>query len=276
MRGQLLYTPLAMAAQEGRADACTFLLTKGAKVALANKMGDTALHVAAAEGKVGAVRVLLNHGADINVRGCRNYTPLIGAAHAGQAEACKFLLSRGANPALVTDDGNAAVHAAALFGGVDVLRVLLDHGDRVPCINVRGWKRYTPLLFAVEKGDIGACKFLLARGADASLRCDGALSAAHFAALAGRTDILQVLLDKGADMSARDDSGFTPLVCAVRAGHAEVCKFLLANDAKTRSGPPDESFLIALHFAVVYGTREVAAVLVGHRAAITARGPDQQ
>jgi len=58
------FTPLLIAADAGRADACTVLLTRGANINATDLLGRTALHIAASKTHLEAVRVLLEYMGD--------------------------------------------------------------------------------------------------------------------------------------------------------------------------------------------------------------------
>ena len=51
---------------------------------------------------------------------------------------------------------------------------------------------------------------------------DNSSTALHYAAAAGRADLVQLLLEKGASIGASDGVGLTPLMQAERNGKAEV------------------------------------------------------
>ena len=51
---------------------------------------------------------------------------------------------------------------------------------------------------------------------------DNSSTALHYAAAAGRTDLVQLLLDRRASTGASDGMGLTPIMQAERNGRAEV------------------------------------------------------
>jgi ankyrin repeat protein len=63
------YTPLAIAAGEGRSDVVRYLLAEGADVNARERLGESALTEAAYYGHPALVGELLSHGADINAVG---------------------------------------------------------------------------------------------------------------------------------------------------------------------------------------------------------------
>ena len=60
----------------------------------------------------------------------------------------------------------------------------------------------------------------------------------HFAAAAGRTELVSLLLDAGADPAARDLGGYTPHHAALLAGHFEAARVLLTRGAPINARQP--------------------------------------
>jgi ankyrin repeat protein len=114
------------------------------------------------------------------------------------------LIRKGAKAGTVGPDGTP-LHATAIFGNVEVAKVLLRHGA-----DVNG----------------------------PSLRSDSPL---HVAAMNGHLELMQVLIDHGANVDTQDHrSGETPLHRTVSAGKFRAAEFLLQAGAnpniRDRSG----------------------------------------
>lgn len=65
----------------------------------------------------------------------------------------------------------------------------------------------------------------------AALQTNAGLTALHWAAFYGDTDLVVLLLEKGADIESVDMMGRRPLVCAAMRGHSETTKRLLQKAA---------------------------------------------
>jgi hypothetical protein len=91
----------------------------------------------------------------------------------------------------------------------------------------------TPLVRAVQTGDIELVRLILDAGADARQRCGcaGGESALWTAALYGEPRIVEALLAAGADPNADAFAGATPLSVAAQRGHHEISRLLLAAGA---------------------------------------------
>jgi ankyrin repeat protein len=88
----------------------------------------TPLTLAAFEGRVRVVRLLLELGAAPNFPTSKGWTPIIAAANDGRLPVVKLLLTAGADPNLTDSAGRAALHHLCFCprrARVEVARVLL-------------------------------------------------------------------------------------------------------------------------------------------------------
>ena len=145
----------------------------------------TPLHVACANARVECVRALLDSGASVNALGTSRRTPLIFAVSSPMctSELVKILLGRGAAIGAVDEDKQTVLHAAARVGAASsVIGALLDAqstssakgkaSKKALMLNVNAldvWGR-TALHWASVNGHRNACKSLLERDVDASIK----------------------------------------------------------------------------------------------------------
>ena len=81
----------------------------------------------------------------------------------------------------------------------------------------------TPLLIAVQSGNLALVDFLIAAGADLSLRDENRKSISHYAVKQQFVGMLHYLMEKQLfDFASRDKFGTTPLLEAVKVGKFEV------------------------------------------------------
>jgi cytohesin len=174
--------------------------------------GYTLLHEAAWT-TVELVRALVGLGADVNACDDNGSTPLHFAAFAGRLATAKFLISQGADASAVTIYGQTPLYKA-----VDSMHTVLG-------------QRLAELLFE--------------HGADANAGDKFGDRPLHFAAIRGRSVIIEFLLEHGAEVNAGDDCGSTPLHAAAHLGKMAAIKTLLQHGAdvnalsKTGSTPAD-------------------------------------
>jgi Ankyrin repeats (3 copies) len=78
-----------------------------------------------------------------------------------------------------------------------------------------------------DRGHVGIVSKLLDAGADVNAQLDGGMTALHYAAHNGHTEIVKLLLKKDdAELSLKDSSDRTPMLCAAERGHDEIVSLL--------------------------------------------------
>ena len=128
-----------------------------------------------------------------------------------------------------------------------------------------------PVADAAKIGDLAEIRNLLALGEDANGAHGDGMSALHWAAQRGDTEVARTLLDAGAAVTAVTRIGhYTPLHVASAAGQMEVLGLLLeaGADAATRTS---SGGVTPLHLAADAGSAEAIDLLVAHGAEVEAR-----
>ena len=129
-----------------------------------------------------------------------------------------------------------------------------------------------PVADAAMGQDVGAVRALLTGDTDINAAQGDGMTALHWAAHHGDSDMLDLLLAAGADLGVTTRLGHhTPLHVASRAGHAPAVTALLeagadANALTTTGATP-------LHFAATTGTPDAITALLDHGADANAREP---
>lgn len=88
--------------------------------------------------------------------------PLIDAVFAKAYNVVAILLRHGAVPYITLRDDGTPLHYAAVFGYMDIVRLLVKYGADYNSLNKSG---YTPLLLAIKFNNIGVAKHLIDIGA---------------------------------------------------------------------------------------------------------------
>lgn len=88
--------------------------------------------------------------------------------------------------------------------------------------------KFSPLIFAVEKGRVEDVKRLLAEGIDVNLQDDHGDTALSTAVGEQSLEMVQLLLEAGADVNLLDKDQDTALTVAAYYGHLEILEALLA------------------------------------------------
>jgi len=288
--GQLRTETMVFACGLGRTALVTWIgaqLQRGARGA--GRPLDRALEMAAAGmrpvARVEATTVacLLDAGATVSSAAFR------GALAAGRSDVAALLVLR-SQAHFGEERGDPLLHAAAVYGDVGLVQLLVAFGAKVDAVDAEG---ATALHRAILAKSGAGVRALLAVGDDgqATFRGTGAIGLAlHTGSAAVLTALTEVLgldarsavalgkLEALAGILARDpamagragDDGFTPLQVAARFGSLAAARALVAAgaplDAAVGEGVEldgrDVSGWTALHFAAFYGHAEIYRWLV--------------
>ncbi|XP_072779346.1 ankyrin repeat and sterile alpha motif domain-containing protein 1B isoform X7 [Taeniopygia guttata] len=103
---------------------------RGPNINCTDSSGYTALHHAALNGHKDIVLKLLQYEASTNVADNKGYFPIHLAAWRGDVDIVKILIHHGPSHSRVNEqtEKGSALHEAALFGKVEVVRILLETG----------------------------------------------------------------------------------------------------------------------------------------------------
>jgi ankyrin repeat protein len=252
-------TVLHLAATQRDEKLVTYLLDHGASANIADESGESPLYAAARDNQPAIVAALLAHGADPNLRNHQGQTPLHVAFGAGAWDASAALLDKGARLdvpdtlgrtaifvciergcplldrlaaaggsfAVLDNDKNSLLHAAAKFGGADsgMAQSLIARGAPINQKNIEG---RTPLHIAAMQGNYALARLLLDKGASANEPDNLGNTPLH---LAHAPEVVTILLDSGADPDLPNKAGDRPV-----NGPVERSQMLFHSPALARSG----------------------------------------
>lgn len=191
-------------------------------------------------------------------------------ARAGRWTDVKALLGRHAVQPDVRDErGHTLLTLAVQQGQVGAARDLLANGGDPDRSGVFG---LTPLAMAAWQGKELVVRELLMVGADPNRPSASAQTPLHLAAQAGQVRVMDMLLRAGADVDAFNREGLTPLGEAARVGSIGAMARLV--EAGVPVGQLDQRGLNAVHHAAV--TEQVAAVDWLRARGVVAQGPITQ
>lgn len=253
----------------------TALLRAGAKpdvdvVSMAPKR--SALYVATVCGHEEAARSLLSAGADARFEDpVDRCSVLHEAAWAGHEQLVTDLLMAGADPSRLgpaPSMGGAPLHQAAAGGHPNIVSALLLKGVDIDVPDDCG---ESPLMWAVDEGQLAAVEALVTAGANFNIRSTvNCFSALDCAASEGHVHILKAILAHGADVNARDDKGYTALHTAAGADQAGVVEALVEEGANV--DPMISTGWTPLSFAACVSNNKALISLLQNEAVVNKRG----
>jgi ankyrin repeat protein len=211
-------TPLLIASGlPSAAEVVRYLIQKGSDIKAVGGSGVDAVMTAAAEGQAGTLKILLDAGASgaseaknrvlpATARTAKldqaalerikklteGVTALMSAARV-DCEACiRLLLEHGADAKAKTYGGLTALHSAAYKGNLAMIKLFLDAGAEV---NVADGRGFTPLMMAANSKNKNpeAVRLLLDRGADIEAKDELGRTAADWAQIGARREIVKML-----------------------------------------------------------------------------------
>ena len=235
-QGALLsyHSPLGHAARQGDAELVQLLLERGARLEAESYSGTTPLWEAVAAGHEAVVRVLVAAGADPGAKSSDSGRSVVDVAEEAGAENLIALLAsaRARAPCDLERFRHTVSH-----GELDDVRAMLDAGcdARAELDN----RKRNALHLAAMWGRLETLQLLLEHGAQVEARDAVEMCALHLASAAGHVSSVRALLAAGAEVDPLNASGMTPLHMAAAKGHKEVVRRLLSSraDATIASTP---------------------------------------
>lgn len=285
-------TPLAWVSDHSDIRIAQTLIENGADPNHVDDQGCTPLSWAAGFGNAPLVKLLLRNGARADIKNRRGLLPLDEAMYEGHTAVARALLEHGLYTVdsdnaetwekifrLAEEDGlmniikeknmhsphlqRAMLFIAANEGLQSDAERLLDAGAYIDGEDHWGG---TPLLRAIDYGQIDMVKLLIERGANIHHRDCLNRDMLHGAAVNGQAEIIPLLFesDISLDVNNKDNEGITALHDAARKGYVEVVKVLLARGANPHIGAANGATPIT--HARDHGRNEVLEILqaAGH------------
>ncbi|MBW6515029.1 MAG: ankyrin repeat domain-containing protein [Candidatus Cloacimonetes bacterium] len=223
------FTPLILAARNGKFEAVRFLIDSRAEIDKADEDGLTPLRYAVLFSHYRIAEYLLTNKARVNQRDRYQWTPLLSAVTNQDTPMVSLLLNNGADPELKTRHGEFPLVEAIFHKNEQIVSLLLE--SRVNP-DVKDVRQNNPALFlAIDNRDKSIAEKLIIAGADINARgaqlSDTSLMRAVKMDL---PDIVAMLLSKGAEINAVDNNGWSALFYALERGNPQTIDTLLKHN----------------------------------------------
>eukprot|EP00397_Hematodinium_sp_SG-2012_P021703 GEMP01022441.1.p1 GENE.GEMP01022441.1~~GEMP01022441.1.p1 ORF type:complete len:581 (+),score=145.98 GEMP01022441.1:147-1889(+) len=242
------------------------LIKRKADSMLRDGYGRTPMHHAASLGHEDVIRYLHSVGARVDIADNIGQQPLHNAAM-GSRRTLSVLVELKASPAADDKYGRTPLHIAAMDGRVEECELLIS----LKAETETATKCETPLRIAIRAGQHACIVRLVECKADIDSK-DAAEGGTpmHLAAVSHILPCLDNLIKLRADLEKRDAFNLTPLHLAARTNGYEAVIMLVTRGAKV-GGVGGARNQTALHMAVVFSALETIKTLLEHGADIEAR-----
>lgn len=227
-----------------------------------SELGETSLMYAAIGGYVDVVKALIEAGSDVNAR---TYS-----TEKARAKNRKDIADGKEGVTLFIDD-MTALHFAAKYGHLEVLKLLAEAGAEISTINKMG---DSPLVDAVRGGFYHIAAYIVDSGASISGKyIEEETGKSHKSILSyvlsqpaaeGSVELIMSLISKGADIPAVVDSdGNTILLKAIELGSLPLVKAILDRpEEKERMGISNLEGISPLYAAAAEGHIDILKLLL--------------
>lgn len=194
------------------------------------------------------IKSLVDRGVDVNRIGTLQprRTPMAYHLGRGSITCAMCLLEMGADPGLAEEHDADAMLEASLEGSLTFLRKVLDHSKKSG--ELINWGRKAQL-------------FMRSRVSSFGISISDA-NALHYAASAGRLEILEWYVDNGLihELETPSARGWTPMHCAAFYGNTPIIEYLVSKGCNTM--PQTTNKDTPLHASVVEERYEATKALV--------------
>ncbi|KAK2843256.1 hypothetical protein Q7C36_011471 [Tachysurus vachellii] len=141
-------------------------------------------------------------------------------------------------------------------------------------VNVCDRHRYTPLMYASQKGFIRMVQKLIEHGADIHMKNGSGKDALMLACFSGYLDIVKHLRKSGATWQSQDMSGCTPLHWAVDGGNLSVIAYMIEDGCELDVRDTVSQCTPLMRVSALSGNTAVASLLVQAGADINVQDKD--
>ncbi|KAH3783586.1 hypothetical protein DPMN_161528 [Dreissena polymorpha] len=204
-------TALMAALMKKREEVGLLLIKAGADINLWNQMGRTAIHFAAANEANTVLRELLSRKANHNRQDLAGDTPLHDAILNKNNSGASFLVGdQTVNLTLANKKGHTPLTLAAMKDDEMTVERILARSPELKDVS-KPDDGNTALHVAAVNDNTSVIKILIKKKANVNAATNQRYTPLHLACHQGHTDSVQLLIDAGASINAVDEDGDTPL-----------------------------------------------------------------
>ena len=208
------WTLLHDLAGKGNFEMCRLMVKAVEDKSPCNVDGSTPYHIAAYFGHKEVCRFLMEYHMDKNPKNHLGQTPLYFASLNGHLEVCRLLMEMCVDKNHVDDSVRTPLHIACFSGHEEIVGLFIANiADK----NIRdNMGQNTPLLSAIEGGNLNVCKLLIeGYNVNVNISDNYGMTPLHLASKLGRLDICRFLCKFVINSNPVDYNGKTPLDLAI-------------------------------------------------------------
>ena len=209
------WTLLHDLAAKGHLEMCRLIVREVEDKSPCDVDGSTPYHISAYFGHKEVCRLLMEYHIDKNPKNHAGETPLLFATVNKHLEVCRQLMEMCVDNNHLNDCVRIPLHVAAFLGHVEVVELFIASvGDK----NLRDYEEggKTPLLSAIEGGNLNVCKLLIEEyKVDVNLSDNYGMTPLHLASKLGQLEICRFLCKFVQNSNTVDNNGKTPLDLAI-------------------------------------------------------------
>lgn len=250
-----------------------YLLDLGANPIGTMQHGFSPIHLAAQQGKIPFVKKLLTSGASIDLKDEQGRSPLSYAANKGQRAMVDYLVGQGADIHMVTEMNLNLLHTIAFCSDeeseelYELAEDFLEKGIN-PLQLDAVWKMM-PFHIAMKHKNVRLGQLFLNHGTPIDAQDGEGWGPLHWAASLNKVDMVDQLFEKGANIDLEDNTQSTPLMHAIMESHVGMAERLIERGANIHLKNVDE--LTPLHMAFMNRLSHIAKLLIVQGADIHAK-----
>ncbi len=234
------WTPLHMAAWNGRVEIARMLIDAGANVNVQNEWSNTPLHWAASRGQVKIVRMLIDAGARKDIQNNKGQIPFDLARTPELKKLLKPNLSESFDSydtyelMIIPPNRKAEMIMDEIkksYPKLNLVNDLIVLGVNVDWQNEDDQNR-TLLHYAVKYKELEIARMLIGAGADVNVQDNRGMTPLHWAASNGQEELARMLIEASADVNGQDEIGQTPLHWAAEFTNVEFVRMLIEEGSR--------------------------------------------